>query len=611
MKKHLMTLMFCSGLLAGCDTGYQLAQQVNTAPLANKSSDENINLATIMAQLFEAQLALNPLEAVFIDDFRFNAQFVDNLSDDYLKQRHELNQRYLALANSIDRAKLTPSSQLSFDSLNYDLQMALQGETYPEHFLPFNQFNSLINTMAQLGSGRSAQPFNTVENYQQFAQRLEGYVKWFASAQSRLSQGMANNVVLPRVLTLRILPQLKAQLVTDIKDSVFYQPLMMFPASFTAEQQQTIIKQYNELLTQRLLPAYQGLYDFINDQYLAKTRSTPGYSGLPNGRGWYQFKANQHTTSEVPAEQIHQVGLAEVKRITLAMDKVRQEIGFSGNLAQFFEYLSKQPQYYFTDSEQLLQAYDQIKQRIDQVLPQFFITIPANGYVIKPVEYFREHSAAGASYAAGSVDGSRPGTFYINTSNLKAQPKWAMMTQALHETVPGHHLQISHRQDLTELPKLRRFSRYSAYSEGWALYSEQLGLEMGLLDDPYQRFGQLSAEMLRAMRLVVDTGLHIKGWTREQAIVYMLNHSAMTRSTVVGEVERYMALPGQALAYKMGQLKIVELRALAQAQLGDKFELKQFHQQILSDGELPLAILTQKIHAWISEVKQRNEPEAH
>jgi len=604
MKKSIMTLILCSGLLAGCDTGYQLAQQVNSQSLANQSSDQNINLANLMAQLFEERLVLNPIEAVFIDDFRFNGAFVDNLTDDYLKQRHDLNSRYMALTNSINRDQLNRQSQLSYDSLRYDLAMALQGETYPEHYLPFNQFSSLMSTMAQLGSGRSAQPFKTAKNYEEFAQRLEGYVDWFSTVQTRLSQGMSNQVVLPRVLALRVLPQIKAQLVTDVKNSIFYQPLTMFPSDITLAQKRTIIARYETLLTERLLPAYQDLYNFINQHYLTQTRATPGYSGLPNGRGWYQFKANLHTTTKLPVAKIHQLGLAEVKRISLLMNEVRQQVGFSGNLKQFFAHLSGQSQYYFNDKAQLLEGYQQLTAQVAQVTPDFFEQIPSNSYVIKAVESFREQNAAGASYAAGSLDGRRSGTFYINTYNLNAQPKWAMLSQTLHETVPGHHLQISIAQGLDKLPKLRRFTRYSAYSEGWALYSEYLGGEMGLFKDPYLRFGQLSDEMLRALRLVVDTGLHIKGWSRTQAIAYMLANSAMTRSEVEAEVERYMALPGQALSYKIGQLKILELRTQAQAKLGALFDIKQFHSQILGDGELPLNIVEQKINAWISAVKQ-------
>lgn len=608
MKKAFVTVVILATMLTGCDTGYQLAQQVNSTQLANRSSDENVNLTNLMAQLFEERLALNPIEGVFIGDFRFNDGFVDNLSDEYLERRHELNARYQALSNSIDRDKLSNQHKISYDILRYDLTMALQAETYPEHFMPFNQFSSLMSTMAQLGSGQSAQPFATAENYYQFAKRLEGYVKWFATAQQRLSQGIANKVVLPRVLALRILPQLKAQLVANVEDSIFYQPLKMFPAALTSAERQAITELYQPLISQRLLPAYQRMVDFLNEQYIPNTRSTAGFSGLPNGGGWYQFKANQHTTTNLPVGEIHQIGLAEVKRISLEMDKVRQQVKFEGNLSQFFAHMSNDQQYFYQDKSQLIQDYTRLKEQVAKVIPDYFDVIPDTRYQVKAVESFREKSAAGASYQAGSIDGTRAGVFYVNTYNLKAQPKWGMMTLSLHEAMPGHHLQVSIRQSLLELPKLQRFNGYAAYAEGWALYSEHLGVEMGLYSDPYLLFGKLADEMLRAMRLVVDTGLHVKGWSRDQAIQYMLKNSAMARSDVEAEVERYMALPGQALSYKVGQLKILALRTRAENELGESFDLKQFHNQILLDGALPLDILERKIVRWIGLIKNSTKP---
>lgn len=606
MKKMLLRVGLLSvGLasLAGCDTGYQLAQKVNTEQIVNKSADENLNLMNLMEQLFEEQLSLNPIGRVFVGDFSANGEFVDNLTDDYLKKRHQLTTRYLALANSIDRAKLSEQRQISYDILVRDLTMALQAETYPEHFIPFTQFSSLMNTMAQLGSGQSAQPFETAKNYHEFADRLEGYIKWFKTAQQRLSLGVENKVVLPRVLALRILPQLKAQIVSDVEDSIFFQPLQAFPDAISKTQRKEITTRYKALLSQGLMPAYQTLHDFLTTEYIPHTRSTAGYSGLPNGASWYQFKANGHTTTNMAVAEIHQIGLAEVKRILSEMDSVRQTVKFDGDLQQFFKHLSTEPAYYFSDKQQLVDGYMALKQRIDRVLPQYFDVTPKTPYVVKPVEAFREKSAAGASYNSGSPDGSRPGVFYINTYNLKAQPKWGMMTLSLHEAAPGHHFQISIKQELEGLPKSQRFGGYTAFSEGWALYSEYLGIEMGLFDDPYQLFGKLADEMLRAMRLVVDTGLHAKGWSREQAIQYMLDNSTMARSDVEAEVERYMALPGQALSYKIGQLKIIELRHRAEAAFGEKFDIREFHNQVLLDGALPLATLERKIDSWIARSK--------
>lgn len=305
----------------------------------------------------------------------------------------------------------------------------------------------------------------------------------------------------------------------------------------------------------------------------------------------------------MPVDEIHQIGLNEVARILSEMDKVREQVGFKGDLKAFFASLSSEPQYFYNDRQGLIDGYMVLKDKINQVLPQYFNVMPKADYVVKPVESFREQSAAGASYESPAVDGSRPGVFYINTYNLKAQPKWGMTTLSLHEAAPGHHFQIAIKQELTGVPEFQRFSGYTAFEEGWALYAEYLGIEMGLFSDPYQYFGKLSDEMLRAMRLVVDTGLHAKGWSREQAIQYMKDNSPMAESDIIAEVERYMAIPGQALSYKVGQLKILALRERAEKALGDKFDLKAFHDQILTSGSLPMAVMEQKIDRWIAATK--------
>lgn len=596
-KKVLVVAMLAA--LAGCDGGYQLAVNSKTKPVESVAATEDQKLFDLVEAHFQEELELHPISGVYIGDYRFNEQFVDNLTDDYLKKRHQLNAGYLARINSIDRSSLSASRQLTYDIFKRDRQMALNEETFPARFLPFNQFYSLMSSMAQLGSGQGAQPFATAENYQQFATRLQGFVGWLGSAQSRFEEGVKNKVVLPRILVKRILPQLQAQLVDNLEESIFYQPLLNMPATINDEQKQQIVAQYRQLLSEQLLPAYQKLYNYMSTEYIQAARGTAGYGALPNGGPWYQFMANYHTTTEMPVAEIHQVGLNEVARILKEMDKVRQQVKFEGDLPAFFEHLSSDPKYFFTDRQDLVDGYMALKDDIEKVLPAYFDKMPKTPYVVKPVEAFREKSAAGASYDAGSPDGTRPGVFYINTYNLKAQPKWGMTTLSLHEAAPGHHFQISLKQELGDLPSFQRFGGYTAFEEGWGLYAEYLGIEMGLFSDPYQYFGKLSDEMLRAMRLVVDTGMHAMGWSREQAIQYMLDNSAMAKSDVVAEVERYMALPGQALSYKIGQLKLIELRERAQQQLGDKFDNRAFHNQVLMDGSLPMAVLEAKIDRWI------------
>jgi len=533
----------------------------------------------------------------------YNAQFGGDLTEEYLKARHDLNTRYLAQVKAIDVEQLPADLQLSYSLFVYDREIALVDETYPSRFMPISQFYSTVITMVQLGSGESAQPFNTVQDYRNWEQRVNGFIQWIQLAQQRMDEGIASKVVLPRVLVERIIPQLDAMLTTDASQSIFYSPINHFPEGFSDQDKAELTASYQAMINERLVPALTGLRDYFKQTYLPKSRATDGWSGLPNGKAWYQHLANSHTTTTMPVDEIHQIGLNEVARILSEMDKVREQVGFKGDLKAFFASLSSEPQYFYGDRQGLIDGYMVLKDKINQVLPQYFNVMPKADYVVKPVESFREQSAAGASYESPAVDGSRPGVFYINTYNLKAQPKWGMTTLSLHEAAPGHHFQIAIKQELTGVPEFQRFSGYTAFEEGWALYAEYLGIEMGLFSDPYQYFGKLSDEMLRAMRLVVDTGLHAKGWSREQAIQYMKDNSPMAESDIIAEVERYMAIPGQALSYKVGQLKILALRERAEKALGDKFDLKAFHDQILTSGSLPMAVMEQKIDRWIAATK--------
>lgn len=599
--KLIKPLLLCSALvLVGCDNSYQVAQQNIAVEMPNKVADENQNFAQLAADYFNGQIELNPIYALYIGDYTRNGEFVNDLTDQYLKQRYDLTTKTLAYLNGLSLEKLSPKNQISYQILKGNLQNELQSNAFPSHYLPFTQFDSLMSTMAQLGSGQSAQPFNTAQDYRDFAERLRGYIAWFDTAQQRLAEGVNNKVVLPRVLVKRLLGQLEAQVVKRPQDSIFYQPITALPKDIGANDAQSIRELYASLIADELIPAYQGLIGYINEEYLPHTRATDGYGSLPNGLPWYQHLANNHTTTTMDVAQIHELGLLEVARILKEMNSVRDKVGFDGDLKAFFKHLSNSPQYYFSEKQDLIDGYQDYKKRIDKALPLYFDVMPKSPYIVKAVEAFREQSAAGASYMAGSPDGSRPGVFYVNTYNLKAQPKWGMMTLSLHEAAPGHHFQISLSQELNGVPDFQKYGGQTAFIEGWALYSEELGIEMGLFEDPYQYFGKLADEMLRAMRLVVDTGLHAKGWSREQAIAYMLANSTMAETDVVAEVERYMALPGQALSYKIGQLKIIELRKRAEDKLADRFDIKEFHNQVLLDGALPLAVLESKIDRWIA-----------
>ncbi|GAA5194839.1 DUF885 domain-containing protein [Ferrimonas gelatinilytica] len=581
--------LFCTSLLLGCS---------DSEPASNQESPADFD--AVAEAYFDDYIELNPIYGTYVGRPQYNDQFGNDLTDAYLKARHEMNRQYLAEVATLPEGALSESQRLSRDVLRYELEMALVDETYPSRFLPINQFYSPVITLVQLGSGEGAQPFNTVEDYDNFISRIRGFIQWSESAIERMEEGARSKVVLPRVLVQRIIPQLASQIEQPMSDSPFANPLASLPSDLSEAETAALAERYMAVLEQELRPALVKLHDYFSETYLGKSRASHGWGGLPNGAAWYQHLANYHTTTEMPVAEIHRLGLKEVARIRAEMDQVRDQVGFEGDLSAFFDYLGSDPQFFFEDKQALVDGYEGLKARINGVLPAYFDVMPEADYEVRPVEPFRERSAAGASYQAPAPDGSRPGVFYINTYNLKAQPKWGMTTLSLHEAAPGHHFQIALKQELDGVPSFQRFGGYTAFEEGWALYAEVLGIEMGLFNDPYQYFGKLSDEMLRAMRLVVDTGLHAQGWSREQAIQYMLDNSPMAESDVIAEVERYMAIPGQALSYKIGQLTIMALRDKAERALGEGFDIKAFHNQVLTSGSLPMAVLEAKINRWIA-----------
>ena len=431
--------------------------------------------------------------------------------------------------------------------------------------------------------------------------RIDDFVVWSNQAIENMRAGSKQNLTYPTLLMQKVMPQLTDLGTSDLEKSVFYQPVLNMPKEIEGADRKRIESAYRTAIEQKIAPAYQRLHDFIRDEHLQKTRSTVAWSALPNGAAWYAYLARTYTTTDLSADKIHELGLQEVARIRAEMESVKNQVGFKGNLSEFFKFLQEDPQFYFEDEESLLAGYRALKTKIDARLPALFNDFPKADYEVRPVEAFRAQSAAGASYQPPSADGTRPGIFYINTFNLKAQPKFGMETLSLHEAAPGHHFQLAIQQELQDLPRFRRFgSRYVAYIEGWALYAESLGKELGLFSDPYQYYGRLSDEMLRAMRLVVDTGLHTRGWTRERAIDYMIENSSLAPSDAEAEVERYIAIPGQALGYKIGQIRIQEIRENAQTAMGKRFDAREFHSQVLRDGSLPLRVLEQKIKEWAS-----------
>jgi uncharacterized protein (DUF885 family) len=414
-----------------------------------------------------------------------------------------------------------------------------------------------------------------------------------------MRKGSEIGVVQPRILMEKTLPQFEAHLVKDVEESVFYNPIKKFPSDFAEEEKTRLAEEYSEAIKKQIIPTYKKLYDFIKDEYLSECRETIGLSELPDGEKWYAYEIRRITTTNLTPEEIFGIGANEIERIKKEINRIREQVGFRGEMQDFFEYLKKDESFYFTDKEALLKGYEELRERVCSRLPELFEIMPKADFEIKPVEKFREKTAAGAQYMGPAPDGSRPGVFYVNTYDLKAHPKYGMTTLFLHEVSPGHHFQISLQQEQKDLPKFRRFGGYTGYVEGWALYAESLGKEMGLYKDPYQYYGHLSAEMFRAIRLVVDVGMHMKGWSREKALTFFMENLCAVESESVAEIERYIAIPGQALSYKIGQLEISKLRNKAAKKLGLKFDIKAFHDEILKDGALPLDVLEVKMDEWI------------
>ncbi len=614
MKQGLIGVL-AMALLWGCgnDPGAAgEAKQVSSAPAAtatavnaaaeteDSAETASARLASLVEAYFEENLELNPVSATFIGDSRYNDRLGNSIGPEHRAAQLAMERRFLEAAAEIDGDALEDQDLLTLEVFMLGRREAIEGSEFPAYLLPINQMFSMPSLMAMLGSGRSAQPFATVTDYDNFLGRIDDFTVWVDQAIANMREGVEKGVVQPRVIMEKVLPQLAAHVVDEPEQSLFWGPVAAMPEGFSEEDRVRLTAAYRDAIAAQIVPAYSRLDDFIESEYMPHTRESVAWAELPDGADWYAYRARVSTTTTLSAREIHELGLAEVARIRSEMEQVRDTVGFEGDLAAFFEYLKTDDAFYYDNAEDLLDGYRDLKNRIDALLPALFSDFPAADYEIREVEAFRAQSSAGASYQRPAPDGSRPGIFYVNTHNLRAQPKYGMETLSLHEASPGHHFQISIQQELTDLPRFRRFGGYTAYVEGWALYAESLGRELGLFTDPYQYYGKLNDEQLRAMRLVVDTGLHTEGWSREQAIAFMLENSSLAESDVVAEVERYIAIPGQALSYKIGQIKILELRARAEQKLGEKFDVKAFHSMVLRGGALPMAVLEARTERWIA-----------
>ena len=554
-----------------------------------------------------ASLDRNPLGRIFRGDLSHAGEFGDGISDRWYAAEQAAAAADLRALAAIDRSTLNANDRVSYDTFawqrGYDLKgfdPAILAVTQPR---PIDHFYGIHTFFPELSSGEGAAPYKTVADYDAGLARIDGFVTFIDAAIARFRTGMKTGVVQPRLVVQNMIDQLDNLLAPGLDTAVMMKPVNAFPASIPAADQARLKPAYAAAVTGKVNPALTRLRAFLKDEYLPVARDAVGLAAMPGGAGLYQYLIAGSTTTAMTADEIHSLGLAEVARITRGMDAIRTQVGFKGDLPQFFEYLRTDPRFQPASKQALTDAYLAVGTRVDAAVPALFSTIPQSKLEIRPVPAFKEKTDAAGSYQQGTPDGSRPGVFYFNTYDLPSRSTTGIETLYLHEAVPGHHFQISLAQENASLPAFQRFGGNTAFVEGWALYAESLGPELGMFKDPYQLMGRYNDEMLRAMRLVVDTGLHSKGWSRDQAIKYMLDNSPMGKSDATAEVERYIAIPSQALAYKIGQLTISRLRARAETALGPRFDIRQFHEQVLMTGALPMAVLEAKIDDWIATKK--------
>lgn len=568
------------------------------------AGDKAARLDALYEQYWEELLKLNPLQATFQGDNRYNDQLPDFYSAAFRAKSHDFTTKWLQKIESVGSDGLSGQALLSYEIFVRGAKDELESEKYPDWMMPVNQMGSIASYTIMLGSGTGAQPFKTVKDYDNWLARGNRLPVLFDSVIDNMRQGIKAGVVQPRALMEKVVPQLDALIKDKPEDTLLWGPITSMPDDFSDADRTRLTAAYREMIGERIVPSFRKLRDFIADDYLPATRDSVGLDKLPNGAAWYAFNAHQSTTTDMPPAEIHQLGLDEVARIHGEMHKVMAEVGFEGSLQAFFEFMKTDPQFSFKSEDALLAYYRSLEDRINKRIPEQFSLVPKAPFEIRPVEPFRAKSAAGGSYMSPSEDGSRPGIFYVNTYDLPTRKTWDAEDLYLHEAIPGHHFQLALQQELTDLPKFRRFGGETAFIEGWGLYAESLGKSLGVYETPYDYFGYLQNELWRAIRLVTDTGLHSKDWTRQQVIDYMLENSAESETQATAEAERYIAWPAQALAYKIGALKIQSLRAKAEKALGPDFDVREFHAEVLKDGAVPLQILEDKIDRWIAEKQE-------
>ena len=574
-----------------------------------RAPDASQALTALLAHSDEAFLKRNPLWALYRGDLRFAAQHGDYLSDAYVAAECGAARDNLRRLTAIERALLDAVGSVAYDTFAWqetDRLRRCDPALSPVRLaLTLEHLDGWHMFFPDLSSGEGVAPYKTVADYEHGLARIDGFIIYLDRALARAREGLPRGVVQPRVVVERLIEQFDVFAKQTLEDSPYYGPIRKLPADLAPADQERLRTVYAAALRERLVPAFVRLRDALRSDVLPRARATVGLSQMPGGAAYYRYLVESHTTTTMTPDAIHDLGLAEVARIRAGMDAVRRRVGFDAGLVQFFDHLRSDPRFKPASAQALGDGYRAIGARVDAALPRLFDVKPRAALEIRPMPDYQAKTDAAARYLDGTADGARPGVFFYNTWDLPSRTTPTMETLYLHEALPGHHMQVMLAAENQALPKLLRHGGNTAYMEGWALYAESLGAELGLFVDPYQLYGHYDYEMLRAMRLVVDTGMHTKGWTREQAIDYMLANSAMSRTDVVAEVERYIAVPAQALAYKVGQLTIARLRAKAERALGERFDIRAFHSQVLMTGALPMQVLEAKIDAWVAAQARR------
>ena len=554
--------------------------------------------------LFDAEwergLRETPVAATYPGDTRYDDRWSD-MSLPAIAAGEKAEREALAKLRRIDRRGLSADDQLDYDTFAWQLERRVEGQRFREYLTPVSQRTG-VQLLADIAE---IMPFEKTADYLRYLKRLAALPVLVDQNIALMREGMRTGRVTPRVLMERVPAQIEAQIVENPSDSPFYRPFRRLPERIAAADREALAAEAARHIREGVVPAYRKLLAFVRDEYLPRAGTSIAAIDRPDGAAWYAWRARLNTTTDLGIDEIHEIGLKEVARLRAAMDKLQAEIGFSGSRQEFFRYLRTDPKFFDPTPEAVLQDYRAVAKRIDPELARIFHVLPRMPYGVRPVPPEAAPAATAGYYTGGAYDGSRPAWFYANTYQPESRPRWEMLALTLHEAVPGHHTQFARALELDGLPLFRKTAYFVAYGEGWALYAEQLGYDMGLYEDPYERFGQLAYEMWRAVRLVVDTGMHAKGWSRQQAIDYFKDHSPKAELDIVNEIDRYIGDPGQALAYKIGQLKISELRRRAEQRLGDRFDLRAFNDAVLATGSVPLTALEKRIDAWVQAQARR------